>query len=102
MPGRAGKKSSSCVQSIEPGAPESIQCKSFSYPSRLKAAGFDRPPGGNDFPDQPAWLFISVMIEIIGMKSAMTMVPTMRARNTIMMGSIIEVMASTALSTSSS
>ena len=33
---------------------------------------------------QPDWLFISVMMVIMGMKSAMTMVPTMAARKTIM------------------
>jgi len=42
------------------------------------------------------------MISTIGRNSAITMKPTTTAKNTIMMGSMIEVMPATALSTSSS
>jgi hypothetical protein len=50
-------------------------------------------------PLSPPTLFIN---EISGINIAMTMLPTTTARNTIMMGSSNEVMAATALSTSSS
>ena len=47
-------------------------------------------------------VFILSMILISGRKSAMTIVPTMNARMTIMIGSSSDVRLSTALSTSSS
>jgi len=51
---------------------------------------------------QPLSLPSLSIMTISGRKRAMTMLPTMTARNTIMMGSRSEVMAVTALSTSSS
>ena len=45
---------------------------------------------------------LALMMLISGRKRAMTIVPTIKARNTIMIGSRSEVRLSTALSTSSS
>ena len=58
--------------------------------ARSDGGGGDQPPPRED------------MMEISGMKRAMTMVPTTTARKMISIGSMIEVMEATALSMSSS
>jgi hypothetical protein len=58
--------------------------------------------GGYSFPPPLSSPLILLIMEISGRNIAITMLPTMTARKTIMMGSSNEVMADTALSTSSS
>src|SRR5690606_26650982 len=70
-----------------------IVCRGpFYFRAWLEGAGDRKAPPFVDC-RQPVWLFISVRMVIMGMNRAMTMVPTSRARKTIMIGSIIEVMA---------